>query len=370
MASCEPRRLDGSLYRVPARRAVSSSPAARQTEFNQNTTPGSLFGRETLRYTRASRAGAKELCFGRAQQTYVNPAIHGSRPVPMTPDCRSQPAIHPTPASQPLEPAMAVDTVTSDLGGPAAGPERLGVVALYFDMIRRPSAALARIAERPKKRWIVPLVTLAVLTTAFALIYAPKAMEASRADTEALMASQFEDMDPEQLEAMQSGQQVGNVIGIVFSGIGGAVGTVIAALLGAAVLHFLATVMGGQQAFLEVFSTTVWAKVALIVGVAIKIPWVLAGGFDPNPAGLAGLVSSGGLSEGRSYFEPLLSQLEIWNVSVPVAPRACRHGVGQTHAGPGARCCWVLPRGEDRLWIDRDRDRQRVYRALPIGAGS
>ncbi len=209
---------------------------------------------------------------------------------------------------------MAVDAATTDLDHPASGPGRLDAFHLFFDTVFRPSSAMARIAERPKKRWIVPLVLLVIVSTAFATLYAPRSLEANSAELEAFQERQFEDMDPEQVEAMQAGQQIGGVMQVAFASVGAAVGSVIGALIGAAALHFLATALGGQQAFLEVFSTTVWAKVPLILREFVRLPWLLLGGFDPNPAGLAGLASSGGLTEGRSYFEPVLAQLEIWNI--------------------------------------------------------
>lgn len=209
---------------------------------------------------------------------------------------------------------MALDAATTDLNQPASGPERIGVFTLFVDIIRRPSAAMARIAERPKKRWVVPLVLLTVVSTIVAVAYAPRAMEAGRADLEALQERQLEGMDPEQSEAIAAAQQSVGAVQVGVAGVGAVVGTIIGALIGAAVLHFLATVMGGQQAFLEVFSTTAWAKVPLILRELVRMPWLIMGGFDPNPVGLAGLASSGGLTEGRSYFEPLLAQVEVWTI--------------------------------------------------------
>lgn len=209
---------------------------------------------------------------------------------------------------------MAVDAETTDLERTEAERERLGVFALFVAVIRRPSAAMARIAERPKGRWIVPLVLLAVLSTVSALIYAPRMMEQSLEASQAAMAEMGDSADPEQVEVMASAQQMGRTVGIVAAGIGGAIGTFITALIAAAVLHFLATVMGGQQAFMEVFSTTAWARVPLILRSVFHIPWLLAGGFDPNPSGLAGLVTVGETPGASSYLVPLLSQIEVWNL--------------------------------------------------------
>lgn len=194
--------------------------------------------------------------------------------------------------------------------------ERMGLPALAVATLLRPRRAMADIAAQPKKRWIAPLVLLAVMNTAFAVLYAPRSLEANRAEIEEIQARQLEGMDPEQAEAMRAGQAIGGVMQVVFSGVVAAVGTVIALLVGAAVLHFLSTVMGGQQAFLEVFSTAAWAKLPLILREVVRVPWLLLGGFDPNPAGLAGLAMPGGLGldGGRSYLEPILSMIEVWTI--------------------------------------------------------
>ena len=184
---------------------------------------------------------------------------------------------------------------------------RRSFLALCRDVLRRPSAAMRDLAEEPGWRWVWPLLALALLTVAMAVIVGPRAMSASLA-----AAPLPEGMDREQVEMMQSGTNVMVGFAAVFSALGVAVGSVLAA----AVLHFSATILGGQQGFMAVLATTTWARLPLILRGLVQVLWFATHptDFDERMAGLAGLMATEAIGGEPSFFEPLLAQVEIWNL--------------------------------------------------------
>lgn len=223
---------------------------------------------------------------------------------------------------------MALDSAPSAEGtlDPAAG--RMGVLALAVDVLRRPTSAMTRIALRPKYRWVAPLLALAVVSVPLALITARQAMEAAAP----AMAVQVEgsagaagaapaapaegDVAAEAAASQAAAVRAGGMIGMVFGAVFALLGAFLAPLIASGVLHFLATILGGQQSFGEVFATASWARVPLILRSVLQLVVFGAGSYDPNPAGLAGLVAPSGpaLVAQRSYLEPLLGQVELWNL--------------------------------------------------------
>lgn len=196
--------------------------------------------------------------------------------------------------------AMETDpTLEARVADPDA--ERMGIAALFVDVIRRPRAAMRRLAARPGRRWIAPLLTLAVLSAAYAALAAPRAMEAAR------RSGQMPEMSEAQMSAMQSISLFTMIAGAVAA----FVGTFIAALLVAAILHFVGTVFGGQQSFGETFTTTSWARVPLILRLGVQLIALAFGVYDPSPAGLSGMIPAD--AEGAvAYLKPLLGMVEIW----------------------------------------------------------
>jgi len=189
----------------------------------------------------------------------------------------------------------------------------MGIVSLFVDMLRRPRSAMERLAADPRRRWIVPIAALALVSAVVVALYAPRVTAHAMAQASIDMASRTEG-DPEMAASIASAQRVGGIMGVVFGIIGALVGVPLGAAIGAAVLHFFGTVMGGQQSYTQVLTATSWARVPLILGGIVKIPWLVAGGFDPNLAGLAGLAPEPEGDATSSYLTPLLSQVELWNL--------------------------------------------------------
>jgi len=221
---------------------------------------------------------------------------------------------------------MSVDPLAMPAAG-AADPDagRMGVLALTVDVIRRPAAAMARIALRPKWRWFPPLVALAIVSVPVSIIGARQAI-ALQASTVAVEAGSGEGFRSGAVEQGEDGAEIGatqaaaaqrtGMVAVVGGVVAGVIGAFLVPLVAAGVLHFLSTVLGGQQSFAEMFATASWARVPLILRGVLQLVVFGAGSFDPNPAGLAGLVAPSPLDFGaeRSYLEPLLAQVEIWNL--------------------------------------------------------
>lgn len=196
----------------------------------------------------------------------------------------------------------------------AVATPRMGLLALAIDTLRRPSAAMRRLADHPGRRWVWPLGSLALLRLAIVLAQSKASQAYANAATQAAMAQQ-PGMDPEM--AAQAAEMAGRfgVIGVVFGAVGAVVAVLVGALIVAAVLHFVGTVLGGQQGFAQVFTVTSWARLPLIVGALLQLAYALTGGFDPCPRGLSGLVCPDPASPGSaSYWSPLLAQIEVWNL--------------------------------------------------------
>lgn len=206
---------------------------------------------------------------------------------------------------------------------PAAG--RMGVVALALDVLRRPTAAMTRIALRPRLRWVAPLVALAIVSVPLGIVAARQTMDAvasgvaveaqAPAEPAGAAAAQEDgatDVAASQAAAVRAGGAIGMVLAVVF----GVAGSFLVPLVAAGVLHFLSTVLGGQQSFAEMFATASWARLPLLLRSVLQLVVFGAGSYDPNPSGLAGLVAPTGVAPGaeRSYLEPLLGQIELWNL--------------------------------------------------------
>jgi len=208
----------------------------------------------------------------------------------------------------------AVDTAL-----PPVGPARGGRLSTAIELIRHPGAALRRVAERPGRPWLWPLVVLAVLAAAVGALQARTAVSSAMsgaASSEATMAQPASgpgtvvvgpgdaagaDIPP---AAVTTAATIGVVLGVVFAVIavfGGAA-------IGAAILHFLSTVFGGQETYTQMLTVFSWSRVPVIFGALLQLVYGLAARFDPNPAGLSGLM------EKTSLAYPVLAEIELWNL--------------------------------------------------------
>lgn len=186
-------------------------------------------------------------------------------------------------------------------------PAPPGLWSLCIDIVRRPSAAMRALAARPGRRWVWPLLALAILGAATAFAVARQSADQAMAEARAAMA-QAEAESGAAPAISEGALAAGMRIGMAMAVVGGMVAPFLGAALAAAILHFLATVMGGQQGFVEMLTVVSWSRVPLVIGGALRLAHGLVAGFDPSPRGLAGFV------EGSHFAGPLLAQVELWNL--------------------------------------------------------
>lgn len=203
-----------------------------------------------------------------------------------------------------------------------AEPARLKPWQLLWDCIARPAAAMARLAEHPGwRRWIWPLGLLTLLDLGIFALQTPMRNRLAGALIQAQMAkmqAQAGNAVPQAGGVTAAGLSGGlNLVQTVMGAVSIPVGLLLGTLLTAAVLHFVGTVLGGQQAFGQVFTTAAWARTPLILGAVVKLAGAAVGNFDVSPAGLSGLVAAdpfGDSPAAGSYLGPLLGQVELWNL--------------------------------------------------------
>jgi hypothetical protein len=208
--------------------------------------------------------------------------------------------------------AMRVD-VEFDDAADAPDPEagRLGLWTLVKDVVLHPGAAMRRLDAYPGRRWWFPLVLLAVVGVVNALILTPR-----------ITAAAMQDIDLAQMQAagvdMATVSKAGSVAAMGAGVIGALFGVIAGTFLVAAILHFVGTVFGGQQAFNAVLTTTSWARIPLILRGLVQMAWfgTHGGEFDVNIAGLAGLVADAEkpTAGASSFLAPLLALIEVWNL--------------------------------------------------------
>jgi hypothetical protein len=216
-----------------------------------------------------------------------------------------------------------------DIDGPtpadsaAATPGREGLVALLVDTMVRPGAAMRRLADHPGRRWLVPVACLVVLGLATALVTAPARQRYARVTAQAQLES-LQEVNPQAFGG-QSSQNMEQMAGsgaaqaaTAGTAVAGALFTpFVAVLLSAAVLHFLGTLLGGQQNYTQMLTVNAWARWPLVFQAGLRlVAWGLTGTFDPNPNGLSGLVAADPTRAfaAPSPWGPLLAQISIWNL--------------------------------------------------------
>ncbi len=189
------------------------------------------------------------------------------------------------------------------------GTARPSLRALIGQILRRPSAAMKALAAEPGRRWVWPLLALTLLSVVLMLIITPRQFAAAMAGVD---FSGLEGADGPATDVAGFGQRVA----VLFSAVGAGMGVIIGTAAAAAVLHFASTIMGGQQGFMTVFTTTAWAKVPLILRAIVQILWfgTHPSDYDAQLSGLAGLTVSSPGDPDPSWWQPLLAQIEIWNL--------------------------------------------------------
>ncbi len=197
--------------------------------------------------------------------------------------------------------------------------DRLGLVALTKAVVLRPHTAMSRLVAHPDRRWLIPLAAMVIMTVAATVAAFPARKQYEFAVT----LQQLEQMEERGQTAAFGDRsaaemaEFASTAGRVTSLIGAVLSPVIALLLVAAVLHFLGTVLGGQQTFTQMLSAISWARIPLILQAALRATYLVAGGhYDPYTSGLEGLVAPAAMQElaTPSPWQPILAQLSVWNL--------------------------------------------------------
>jgi len=185
--------------------------------------------------------------------------------------------------------------------------------ALAGAILRRPRVALEDVALRPGRRWLVPVLALAIVASASAVAAMPARQEALRsqmAEARARIGDRGAEMDAEQAAQTEAAMGMAFRVSAASSAVAAVITPFVALLAVAAALHLFGTVMGGQQSFGQMLAVASWARVPLVFQEALRLVFHLAGGFDVSPKGLSGLVAT----DGASPWGPVLAEVSVWNV--------------------------------------------------------
>jgi hypothetical protein len=186
-----------------------------------------------------------------------------------------------------------------------------GFIALIRATIVTPSRAMRDLADRPGRRWIVPILLTAAFGVLTAIVGRDAMLAAARAELDAQMAAMPSGALTDESRAAID-MSLG--FGFVLAAIGALVGPIVAAFVIAALFHLGGTILGGQQTYAQMLAASAWARLPLAFQEMLRFAAALVGVWDPNQAGLSGLVAGPGGDAEPSYWAPLLAELSLWNV--------------------------------------------------------
>jgi hypothetical protein len=211
-------------------------------------------------------------------------------------------------------PADAAELEAATQPEPGTGP---GLARLLVGVILHPAATFEQLAARPGRRWLAPLLALVLLQTAFGLatVFSPQAQAYSVAAAQRAIEQSGNPMVAESMGSVEDFATSPLVLtaGVVGALLAGLLGTLVTALVVAAIFHLLGTIFGGQQSFGQMFTVTLWAAWPLAIGLALRLVALLLGHYDPSPHGLSGLVAPEP-GQPPGYLAPLLGHLDVWNL--------------------------------------------------------
>jgi hypothetical protein len=199
---------------------------------------------------------------------------------------------------------MTAEAGLAALSAPQA-PPRKTLPGLAIALVRRPGTAMRDLAEHPGWRWLPPTLLMAALSMGAAVATNGARQAAERQEFEQIQAQQPE--LAEGSDAAQVAETTFRAFGIL-NVIGGGIGPFVAVVFVAALFHLLGTVLGGQQGFAQILAGVAWARVPLAVQTLLRMAQGFAGGYDPSPEGLSGLVDRG------SPLAPILAEVSVWNL--------------------------------------------------------
>jgi hypothetical protein len=162
---------------------------------------------------------------------------------------------------------------------------------LLAGIVDRPSATLAEITARPRRRWALP-VTLAILATiASAVVAAPFLA----AEAKLQMAAVLNRLSAEQLAQMP--KQMATFQAPIFVGASAALTGILALLIGyllqTAALYFGSLIAGGEIDFGRLLAATPWLGLPFVLESVVQTVYVAVNGrLIVNP-GLSYLASTG-----------------------------------------------------------------------------
>jgi len=141
---------------------------------------------------------------------------------------------------------------------------RLSNIGLIF---YRPSAVAASVNEKPA--WLVPVIVVLIL--GFVAVYASYQynVEYQKQVFEKMQRDRGTSLDPESLFKVTPAKRL-------YGGAIGGLSLVLGVLVGAAILHGLALVLGGKSSFRKVFCFYAYAWIIPAAGGLAKLPLVLA----------------------------------------------------------------------------------------------
>jgi hypothetical protein len=131
----------------------------------------------------------------------------------------------------------------------------------------RPSAVARSVNEKPD--WVIPVILVLIL--GFVAVYASYQynVEYQKQVFEKVQRDRGTGLDPESYFKVTPAKRV-------YGGVIGGLGMVLGVLVGAAILHGLALVVGGKSGFRKMFCLYAYAWIIPAVGGLVKLPLVIA----------------------------------------------------------------------------------------------
>jgi hypothetical protein len=143
----------------------------------------------------------------------------------------------------------------------------MGRLSNIWRIFYKPSAVAASVDERPA--WLVPVIVILVL--GFVAVYATYEYNVAyqKQVFEKMQRDRGTGLDPESLFEMTPAKRF-------YGGAIGGLSMVLGVLVGAAILHGVALVVGGKSSFRKVFCYYAYAWIIPAVGGLVKLPLVIA----------------------------------------------------------------------------------------------
>ena len=182
-----------------------------------------------------------------------------------------------------------------------------------ISVVDRPRQAFAQIVSRPGRGWFLPVLILLLGLATLNLALAPHAAVEARKQLESQLAS----LPPAQANALT--ERMGTFSSPLFVGAMGfamgILGTVVAILLGAAILYFIGLVVGGEGEFGPTLAATLWAWIPFGLRPLVQAAVIAAQGRPIVNQGLAYLVSVGDpIKDAQNMLYGLLAQVDLFGL--------------------------------------------------------